>query len=136
MQTKFKQRNLAKYLLTIILIVSGYLILFVFSKYSNNQHITVCVFKSITGIPCPGCGMGRATIQLFKGNLIKSFDYNILCIPFTIIIIISICWLMRDIILRKDTFFQFMKQDIKKPYKIGLVILLIFDWAVNIARHI
>ena len=29
---------------------------------------TSCIFRSIIGLPCPACGMTRATIGLMKGN--------------------------------------------------------------------
>lgn len=67
------------------------------------------MFKLITGIPCPGCGMGRATLELFNGNISQSFQYNILCIPFTIGIVSSLFWMIFDLINNKETFFVFLK---------------------------
>ena len=32
-----------------------------------------CVFESVTGLYCPGCGGTRAVIALFKGHFVKSF---------------------------------------------------------------
>ena len=31
-----------------------------------------CIYKLITGNDCPGCGMQRAIISLFKGNILDS----------------------------------------------------------------
>lgn len=130
------QNYYAKYLLTICSIVGGYLALVLLDNYSDHSHTPVCIFKAVTGIPCPGCGMGRATLELLKGNVLKSFDYNILCIPFTLSIIISLIWLLRDTFIKKETFFSFIKQDIKLPFKLILFSIIIADWILNIIRQI
>ena len=136
MRTKISHNYFAKYLLTIFLIVGGYLALVAFDNFSNHQHTTLCIFKLATGIPCPGCGMGRATLELFRGNIAQSFNYNILCIPFTLTIIAAMFWLLADFIQRKETFFNFVKQDIKAKYKVLLFAVIFVDWTTNIIRHI
>jgi len=37
---------------------------------------TICYFKTITGLPCPGCGLTRAFISLYKGNMLEAFMYH------------------------------------------------------------
>jgi len=136
LQIKRPQTFYIKYLLTIIAIIGGYLVLVIFDNYTNHQHRTLCFFKLVTGIPCPGCGMGRATLEIFKGNVLSSFRYNILCVPFTFTIIVSLIWLCVDIINKKETFFSFVQQDIRTPYKISLFVLLIITWIINIVRQV
>lgn len=96
----------------------------------------MCFFKLATGIPCPGCGMGRATLEIMKGNFSSSFMYNILSIPFTLAIIISLVWLIIDVLQRKETFFPFINSKMNLPIKILLFSLLAISWAINITRHI
>lgn len=31
-------------------------------------HVSICPFAFLTGIPCPGCGLGRATLALLSGH--------------------------------------------------------------------
>jgi hypothetical protein len=125
-----------KYIFSIVSIIGGYIFIFVEDYITQSAHKTVCLFKLFTGIPCPGCGMGRASLSLLKGNILSSFDYNILCIPFTIVIIISLIWLFYDLVQKKETFFPFIKKDLKTPYKIIVFSILIASWIVNIIRHI
>ena len=33
-----------------------------------------CPILAATGVPCPGCGLTRATMQLFKGNILDSLQ--------------------------------------------------------------
>lgn len=48
-----------------------------------------CMFKSILGISCAGCGMTRAINELLHFNLVGAFNYNMLSIPLVITCIIS-----------------------------------------------
>ena len=130
------QNYYAKYLLTICSIVGGYLALILFDNVFHQSQQTLCWFKLATGFPCPGCGMGRATLELMKGNIVASFHYNILCVPFTTAIIVSLVWLLTDIIKQKETFFGFVKQDFKPQYKFLLLALIIVEWTTNIIRQI
>ena len=133
MLSKIANNFYSKYLLAILLIVGGYFVLFLF----DNPHFpSFCFFKLLTGIPCPGCGMGRASIELFNGNIISSFNYNIICIPLTLSIFISLCWLLIDLFKRKETFFKFINRDIKPSYKVLLFAIIINDWTTNIIRQI
>lgn len=35
-----------------------------------------CLFRNITGIPCPGCGMSRAWLAALRLDLITAFRYH------------------------------------------------------------
>jgi len=131
---RLQQNYYAKYLLTILAIVGGYFALIVTDSFTNHQHQTVCFFKIITGIPCPGCGMGRATLALMHGNIPLSFSYNILCIPFSIAMIVSFFWAIADLIQHKESFYLFMRRDMNVKFKVLLFSLLLIDWIVNIIR--
>ena len=49
-----------------------------------------CLFLNLTGIPCPSCGMTRAYISLFRGNIFQAFYYHPLFLaPFVIIIMMQ-----------------------------------------------
>ena len=37
---------------------------------------SVCVFRLVTGLPCPTCGGTRATLGLASGDLALAFRYN------------------------------------------------------------
>ena len=78
--------------------------------------------------------MGRATLALFRGNVIQSLAYNILCIPFTIAIIISLCWASFDIINHKETFLKVVTQNVSVKYKFLVFGLILIDWTINVVR--
>lgn len=35
-----------------------------------------CVFRKLTGLDCPGCGMTRGTYALLHGRVLEAFAYN------------------------------------------------------------
>ncbi len=47
-------------------------------------HLWPCLFAKITGLPCPGCGMTRATVALIKGDWAASFAYHPFAAAFAI----------------------------------------------------
>jgi len=45
-----------------------------------------CIYKTLTGYDCPGCGMQRAIISLLKGNIIESIKMYPPLIPLLIML--------------------------------------------------
>lgn len=43
-----------------------------------EQSFAKCVFYSITGLYCPGCGSGRATVDLLHFHFLEAIHHNIL----------------------------------------------------------
>ena len=41
-----------------------------------EQHGVPCLFKELTGIPCPGCGMTRSVISMLRGDLFSAVHYS------------------------------------------------------------
>ena len=39
-------------------------------------EVTVCPSAAIARIPCPGCGLTRAALQLLRGDLTRAMDLN------------------------------------------------------------
>lgn len=96
----------------------------------------ICLFKTITGIPCPGCGGIRSTKCLVDGNLLEALYINPLSVIVNIFILISIFWLLYDIIKKKDTFFKAMKTKWKTKYFIIAIIIILINWIWNIYKDL
>ncbi len=45
----------------------------------NDQPITLCLFKHITHISCPSCGLTRGSLHLLRGQVIQAWLCNPLC---------------------------------------------------------
>lgn len=37
---------------------------------------SICMFKNMSGLDCPGCGLTRAFCSIAKGNFSKAFHFN------------------------------------------------------------
>lgn len=49
-----------------------------------NSRFPPCVFRTMTGLWCPGCGLTRGMHQLFNGHIGSALHYN-LFIPLLIV---------------------------------------------------
>ncbi len=50
-----------------------------------------CIFHTVTGLQCPGCGISRMFLSLFKGDIKAAWGYNhvILCLsPLFLVLIV------------------------------------------------
>ncbi|NDC43269.1 MAG: DUF2752 domain-containing protein [Chitinophagia bacterium] len=93
----------------------------------------MCLFKQLVGIPCPGCGMGRATLLLFQGNWSGSVYHHLLAIPFTIGMGVSVFWLVADIIYNRNSLLLFIKRPWPLWGRLTLLLLVGLSWVVSIA---
>jgi len=41
-----------------------------------RNEVTLCIFKKITGIPCPFCGMTRASCDILHFRFLSALSYN------------------------------------------------------------
>lgn len=116
--------------------IAGYFFLY----YSSNSisGYTFCLFKNVTGFPCPACGSTRATVSLLHGNFLESILINPLSILTNILILISIIWMLTDLIRNKETYFFFMKKKWNLNWKITMLLILtiIINWIWNIKKEL
>lgn len=119
MKKKLLDQTYFVIMLTIILV---YGILYIFTK----QGIP-CIFHKISGLYCPGCGITRMFISLFKLNIYQAFRYNPLVF---ILLIISTLYFLVDSLKYGIT-----KKHIKLP-EIVYIILLILVIGFGILRNI
>jgi hypothetical protein len=55
--------------------IAGAIVLYLFDP-STHSFYPPCVFRSMTGLLCPGCGITRALHQLLHGRIADAFHYN------------------------------------------------------------
>ena len=79
----------------------------------------MCPFKVFLHIDCPGCGLTRATIALFRGDISKSLHYNYTCI----------FWLLTFFLFFLDRYFIKLKI---KPFPVLFIITCI----ITLIRYI
>ena len=62
---------------------------------SSAATYPACVFHSVTGLWCPGCGLTRAAHHMLHGDIGRALGYNALVIPVGMLLVLTwIAWLM------------------------------------------
>jgi len=103
-----------------------------------NHPFTPCIFKNITGIACPSCGVTRSVLILLHGGLKSAILMNPLGLVVATIMAITPFWLLYDVLLKKNTLYNsYLKTE--KVLKIPLIAILLFlliaaNWAWNIHK--
>lgn len=55
----------------------------------SGSH-SLCMVRTWTGLPCPGCGLGHAGLALLRGDLGASLKYHPLLIPVSVVLAMSL----------------------------------------------
>jgi len=55
------------------------LLIILFDPGVEHLHTgqSLCPFKMLTGLPCPGCGMIKSMVSLYRGEWMQSFEYHL-----------------------------------------------------------
>lgn len=80
------RKNLHLGIYITLLFVAGFI--YYFYHPSHYQLFPKCLFKSVTGLSCPGCGSQRAAHELLHLNFKSAFSYNpllLFAIPYALV---------------------------------------------------
>ena len=130
------------YIIFLLLVFAGYIWLYLNYRHIivNHGNFTLCLFKNVTGIPCPSCGVTRSLIFLMQGNIGEAIYINPLGIIAAIALVIFPVWIITDIILKKNTFYRFyqaMEKFFRKRWvAIPAIITILFIWLTNINKNL
>lgn len=65
----------------------GLLALLIYVLITQCVFGTVCIFAIATGLPCPGCGITRATLFIMQFKFIEAFEMNLFAYPCICVIV-------------------------------------------------
>lgn len=71
-----------------------------------EQDQSLCPFKMLTGFPCPGCGITKSIIFLYKGNLVKSFGYHLFG-PFVVLFCLATIIVLSIELITQRQYFRY-----------------------------
>ncbi len=112
---------------------------YTFFQHSNDFH-TACLFKNVTSLPCPSCGITRAILVLLNGDFLGSISINplgfvmFLILSLTPIIVIT-DWIKKGNLVTKiynQTNILMSHKKIAFPF----FTLIIMNWIWNIFKHL
>ncbi|HEY6328179.1 MAG TPA: DUF2752 domain-containing protein [Blastocatellia bacterium] len=113
---------------TAFAVVGGLAVVFAFSIVYNapgGNYFTVCGFKNLTGLPCPGCGLAHSFCALAKGRVIQAFDYNALG-PVVFLLLIVV-WVRHALILLNKENIAARFDSLMTRVKLGWVLVIAFS---------
>lgn len=76
----------------------------IFGHGDIEKAQSLCVFKMLTGLPCPGCGITKSLIFLYQGDLAKSLSFHVFGLPLVLSCILLIGLLSVELITKKAYF--------------------------------
>ena len=132
-------------LYTLILVISsaGYAWLGwnLFSHANHaDEHFTVCLFKSLTGIPCPACGATRSILSLLHADILNALLINPLGLVLLATLVVLPIWVLADLRKGENSFFNFYawaeKKLAQRVIAIPAIILISANWIWNIYKHL
>ncbi|MEO7991028.1 MAG: DUF2752 domain-containing protein [Chryseolinea sp.] len=106
------------------------------SEHQDGFHF--CLFKNLTGMPCPSCGITRSIIQFYSGHFEVGLLINPLGLLAAIMLVIVPLWIMYDVTRGAQSMADYYKKTElvlqKKKVYIPLITLLILNWYWNIEK--
>jgi hypothetical protein len=74
------------------------------AKWIFDPDASVCIHKRLFGIGCPLCGMTRAMYDLLHFNITKAITENFAIIPFFLLLVIGLIYLLYPLRMKKIFF--------------------------------
>jgi hypothetical protein len=109
-----------------------------FFDHEGHADFTVCIFKSITGVPCPSCGITRSVLQILHGNWIDAILINPLGLMVIVILVTIPIWIAADFYLKNASLVYVFKRVETllrtKAVYLPLLLLCLLNWYWNILK--
>ncbi len=111
----------------------------VFEQSGHDSLPSFCLFKEVTGIPCPSCGTTRSLIALINGNIKDSLLINPFGPMMALALLIIPLWIVVDNLRRSDSFYRCYAWterllSTNKWISIPAIIIVALNWFWNIKK--
>jgi hypothetical protein len=125
-------------LCAIILVFSYYLsiegdIILCLAGFKQYPLSNLCLFKNISGIDCPNCGLTRSIISISHLDFDKAWYFNRMGILIYVFIILQIPYRLYLLWKKRGSENRYFKK-IFKVYGYIIIIALIVNWIFNLIQ--
>lgn len=135
--------NKGLYWILAILSTAGYAWIgfHLFFEPGPGSSFTICLFKNLTGLPCPSCGVTRSLLLLATGDIYAALMINPLGGLVAVLMVITPPWILMDTLTGKKTLaplFLWTEKRIQssKAVSLPLVALVLLNWGWNILKDL
>lgn len=119
------------YLTVITLQLAAIVVLSVSALWPGNSPFSICLFKTLTHLPCFSCGTTRALSALAQGKLAASVAYNPLGVVLAFGFPAVAFWAFRDLARKDASLFRLWKKHYRGILLVGFSLLAI-NWILNL----
>jgi hypothetical protein len=106
------------------------------SQHQDGFHF--CLFKNLTGMPCPSCGITRSIIQFYHGHFEAALLINPLGLIAAIMLVATPLWMIHDVFRGSQSMAYYYKKTEfvlrKQKVYIPIIAVLILNWYWNIEK--
>jgi len=106
----------------------------------SGEHYTLCIFKWLTGIPCPACGATRSVMSLLHADFLNALLINPLGFLLLAALIVLPLWVATDLLKKQNSFFRFYAfaetKLTQKAVALPAIALISANWIWNICKHL
>ncbi len=95
-------------------------------------HVVVCPLRAATGLPCPGCGMGRAFCAVSRGELAAAFAHHALGPVVYVALALLMLRTLAEVVLRRRLA-PLTPRRLRRPLVLALGVLLVALWLGRLA---
>lgn len=104
---------------------------------SPHKTISVCLFKNVTGLPCPSCGSTKSVTSILSGNWSDGLQYNPIGYILLLTMMVMPVWLLYDLISKRTSLlnnYLNIELKIKKKPIIAIfgILLIALTWIWNL----
>ncbi|MBW1296795.1 DUF2752 domain-containing protein [Aquimarina litoralis] len=99
-------------------------------SHTGEGFFPSCIFHSLTGYHCPGCGSQRAVHDLLNGRILQALQHNLLFVILAIVLGIKVYYYIAKNYFKKEV----VDWTYNKYFTITVFVLIISYWILrNIA---
>jgi hypothetical protein len=110
-----------------------------FRLESREETFNTCIFRRVTGIPCPSCGTVHSIISIAHGRFSQALEENPMGYAGLLMVAVIPWWVLADLLLSRDSFYRFYlgteKVLKRKTVIIPLLLIIMLLWAFRLWIH-
>jgi hypothetical protein len=105
----------------------------------QEEAFNTCIFKWVTGIPCPSCGTIHSIVAILHGDPEKALKENPLGFAGILMVAIIPFWILADMVFGMESFYRaYLRTNIflkKKPVLSGLLFIILALWIFKLGDY-